>query len=382
MVKLISLDLNQDIKVLSRVRDFINPDYVFLPMEENCKLLIKNNDKVLKNQPVLYNNDKLVFSPVSGKILGLKKIKDKNKIGNLVVIENDFKEKSYKRILKKSTKIKTREELQILMQENGLMLEIEEKDILTLNAIDNEPYFANNVMYLLNHLQNTLETLDVIKNLYGFNQVAILVKSTESDVLNLLNETIGTYPDFEIVSLPNLYLIGNKEYYKEYIKYNIEDGYEIKLDDLIKISNVIYKNHPISEKYLTITGDGVKKPIVVNAKLCSSLKSIIDETTKLIQKDGLKYYLNGLMTGEEVDITNVIFLENIKGVVITSQDERVSSCCINCGMCENVCPLKLKPKKSLDDNKILNCLSCGLCTYICPSFINFKTITKRGDQNE
>src|SRR5699024_12703410 len=57
----------------------------------------------------------------------------------------------------------------------------------------------------------------------------------------------------------------------------------------------------------------------------------------------------------------------------------ISTNCINCGKCADVCPMKLMPmqtefytnaKEYENADKyggVLSCIECGACTYICPA---------------
>ena len=56
------------------------------------------------------------------------------------------------------------------------------------------------------------------------------------------------------------------------------------------------------------------------------------------------------------DAVRSIFL--IDKTIIKEED------CINCGLCNMVCPMGCDP---LLNYKMDKCIKCGLCTYMCPS---------------
>lgn len=66
--------------------------------------------------------------------------------------------------------------------------------------------------------------------------------------------------------------------------------------------------------------------------------------------------------------------------------------CVSCTYCQNVCPVGLIPhllhkhadkkiiNKRLAELKIFDCVECGLCDYVCPSKIEVSTDIKRGKE--
>ena len=65
MRRLIKLENNFDIKFDSSIKEFINPEFIYLPIDDGFDLLAFQNDKVLKGDTVLENRLKKVKSPVS-----------------------------------------------------------------------------------------------------------------------------------------------------------------------------------------------------------------------------------------------------------------------------------------------------------------------------
>lgn len=383
MTKLVSLELDYKIKVSSRVHDFLSPDYVYFPLNKTSKLLVKDKQNVLKGQRLFYTNNKTTFCSVSGKVAGIKRVSLTNEVFNYLVIENDYKEKTDKKITKKSLNIKSINELHTMLKEYCENFEFQNKNTLLLNVIDNEPYIVNKSMYFCKNLNYVLETLDELKKIIGYKEILILLKSTETVILTKINDLLGTYPDFRVVTVPNCYLINRKDYYKDFIECSIEDIFELDLNTFIKIGEIVEKNKPVTEKYITITGDAVKNPLVINVKLGTLVKNIIEEEMKLLNKnDKLLYHYNGLMSGEICDKENLVIDENFEGLIITNEQQVLEEKCIKCGLCLKHCPLNINPIEHLTENKEIKCLNCGLCSYVCPSNINFKKITKKDDSYE
>ena len=383
MTKLVSLELDYTIKVSSRINNYLSPDYVFFPLDKGSQLLVKDKEAVLKGKCLLKKSNSTIFSTVSGRIAGVKKIVCDGEVKHYLVVENDYKEKSRAKSTKKSLKIKNKEALLVLLNEFGITIDFLEKDVLLLNAIDNEPYIVNNSMYLNKNINNVLETLDVLKSILGYKNVYILLKNTETEVLNKVNDLLGTYPDFKIVMVPNCYLIERKGFYKNYLDVSLDNIFEISMSDFYNVSEIIEKNKPLTEKYITISGDGVKNPLVINAKIGSLLKNIVEEEIDLVKPlNELNCYYNGLMKGKITSLDSIVVDDSFDGIIISQKKECEEDQCINCGLCMKHCPLNISPIENLLNKEDINCLNCGLCSYVCPSGINFKKITKKVDANE
>ena len=86
-MKYIALYKKYNIQVEDKLYNFFDPDYIYIPF--NNKNLLKKQDDYIQINEHITDNNLIVRSSISGKIIGLKRI---NKISYLV-IENDYKEK-------------------------------------------------------------------------------------------------------------------------------------------------------------------------------------------------------------------------------------------------------------------------------------------------
>lgn len=379
MKKLVSLELDYKIKVSSRICDYLSPDYVYFNIDNIKEICVKDKECVLKGQLLFKNNKKSIYSSVSGRIVGIKKIAKEN---NYLVIENDYKEKSIKKSVKKVINCKTQDAFYKILEENNINISFIKKDYLLLNVVDNEPYIVNNTMYFNKNLNNILEFLDFLKELFNYKKVFILIKNTETVILNKINELLGTYPDFKLALVPNLYLINRQEFYKECLETPVNNIFELDLKSFNEIEEVIEKNRILTEKYITISGDAIKNPLVIKVKKGTLVKNILDENIELLKTNSeIEYYKNGLMKGNVCDINTLIVDDNFEGLIITNKQDIKEHKCISCGLCSKYCPLNLNPIEE-GEKGLIKCLNCGLCSYVCPSNINFKKITIEDDNYE
>lgn len=375
-MKKVVLKKDYSIKVDPKVTNFISPDTIHMIIKPSYKIQINNNLKIYKEQLLFKDNDKPIYSYVSGDIIAHEEVRDSlNNKYKSIVIKNDYKEQFLK---EKKLIINTKEELIRFLIDKGitcynnsniLLLDIIKKiksdSILVINAIDDEPYFANKSMIVKNYLDEILETLDKLSKMLKLKRIYLLLKNTQTDTINEVITKVGSYLNISIKLLPDYYGYGNNLILKDNAK--IKNINFINIGDTIILHNMINKGKITTKKYITISGNLVKKPKVINVKLGVKLKDVLDKNIKY-DKKGI-FIVNGLMTGKHFDnIESLIITNDFDGLIITEDREYEEEQCINCGLCYKICPLNINPLKG-DSNK---CCHCNLCNYICPAHLKIK----------
>ena len=74
MACFLKLDKDENLKCDKEIKNFLNPDYIYIPFYNNYKLLKKNHDNVTLDEPIFDNDNQLIFSSVSGKIVSLNEM--------------------------------------------------------------------------------------------------------------------------------------------------------------------------------------------------------------------------------------------------------------------------------------------------------------------
>ena len=71
-MRLIKIDKDENIKYNKEIKNYLNPDYIYVPIEDGTKILVRNHDEI-NLDTILCEKDGIVsLSSVSGKIIGLK----------------------------------------------------------------------------------------------------------------------------------------------------------------------------------------------------------------------------------------------------------------------------------------------------------------------
>lgn len=371
MRKLIKLEKKLNILFDNDIYEYLNPDYVYLPIYDGFELLKKQDDKVLINEIVVENKLNKIKSPISGVIKGTTFLNIYNKKTKCVVIENTYEEK----INNKNVTLTRANIISTLSENNYLSFAkiLENKNIknLIINGMEDEPYIQNNPFILKKYANKLLKLIDDFVNIFQIDNAFISIKSNDTDNINLFLSKIGTYPKINLSLINDYYLLAQDYFLLENMNLSNEDSLVISASDLYKIYKLL--NDELSyTTFVSIVSPFLPKSFVVNVKNGSLIKDVLKKLN--IKKfDNALYICNGLMTGYEIDLDKEVITENTKGLIITNKDTFKEEKCNLCGMCYKICPVKVNPKKVMDTGiKSKSCIDCGLCSYICPCKINLR----------
>ena len=376
MRKLYKLDKDRELVYSSKISEFLDPDFIYLPIREGFKVLYKEGEDVLKASVVLENNLNKVLSPVSGRVVGIDKKVIKGNTENCLVIENDFKEQE--------RTIKTRKEItfnkddiisrlyEYYFKYIASVLETKKINNLIINSIEDEPYMANNEYILQEYSTEILDMMDILIKSFGIPRASLVIKSTDAKNIEKYISKLGSYPEISLIYSEDKYLLGKPFFLLEYLNLSDVDTLVIDVKTLYDMYNAVKYQRNALETFVTIAGQSVEKCEVVKVKIGTRFSEIIKNKIKL-KKGSNTYILGGVMTGFEASTTDAIVTSDTPGMIIIPKEEQKSYPCNRCGLCYKVCPVRVNPKKVMDTKKMsANCIDCGLCTYICPCHINLR----------
>ncbi|MDD4705947.1 MAG: hypothetical protein PHS24_01865 [Bacilli bacterium] len=374
MGSLIQIKHNKIYDADSKIINYLNPDFIYIPYEKGFNLNIKTKEKVLKDSILLIKDNKYIYSPISGNVLGATKMIINKQIGPCIVIENDFKETNNKIIsAKKSIYDYQKDEVNKLIKEYNAFNKNLDGNTILINGIDLEIYEGTYKSIINKYSSEILEIIDAINDIFKCHKCILAIKNNDSEIIEKLVYQIGTYPNIELKLMPDLYPLGHKDILIEELNL-LKNNYKIiylTIEDVLAIYNVLRRKKPITEKIITISGNAIEKAKIMNVKIGTSLKDILNNNIKIIN-DNYKIIINGLLSGYEVESKDFIITKNIKSIFINTLDQEGAKECINCGLCHRKCPVGCDVRNNF---KLEKCLNCGICTYICPSKINFKDRT-------
>ena len=375
-MNLITLNKEYSLLLKDTVTEYLNPNYIYLPVNDD-KLIINPKDYIYKGKEILKNK----YSPISGRIVGLKNLTD----DKFLVVENDFKEKLENKVsLRKNLNKMSKDELLELIK--NFDLKLYEKlncnfSKIIINCIEEQLYVGNYMFLVKEYSNELLEILNNISNILELKEITIIVKDTDYNIIDYLNNIVGIYPNINIKFLPNKYLISEKSILCKYLNIN-EHFIYLNITELYNLYNFLKRKRIVEDKFLTITGNAIENPQVFKCKMYTKLDDIITNFIKF-KSENYVIIVNNLLSNHFCDAKELIVTDDIDSIFIMKKREYKEKKCILCGKCNDICPVKIKVSNLINGKNCdyEDCIKCGLCNYICPSYININKYLE-GGKNE
>ena len=198
---MVSIKESKNLSIDKNIHDFLNPDYIYVPIYEDDVILVKDNNPVDKEQAIIKRNGEFIYSTVSGTLIGkTSKMNVHNTNIECLVIENDYKEHVKKR--KGAVRYINEYSKEDLLKQLSLYnacdvdLSVPAKTIL-VSGIDVDPFEKNNSFIVNAHIDKILDTMDGLSQILGIDNTIIAINTSDSNNVLNLNNNIGTYPNIK-----------------------------------------------------------------------------------------------------------------------------------------------------------------------------------------
>ncbi|MCK5595436.1 RnfABCDGE type electron transport complex subunit C, partial [bacterium] len=206
--------------------------------------------------------------------------------------------------------------------------------------------------------------------------------------------------DIDIIALKVKYPQGaEKQLIKALLKREVPSG-GLPMDIGVIVSNVgtsfavyesVVERKPLVERIVTVTGKGIRNPQNFRARIGTPFSDLIEACEGLKEETG-KIIMGGPMMGIAQYAMDVPVIKGTSGILVQTKDEvcdKPEECCIRCGNCTSVCPMKILPNaitcfvkndqfEHAKEYGLLDCMECGACTYVCPAHIPIVHYMKYG----
>lgn len=369
----------------SNIEKYTKPKLVYIPLEDenNYKYehIVKQGNYIYKGDVVAVNkkNNLKMYSTISGYALyGSYKLISSGKRVKCIVIENDYKEKVRK--LKKR-KNYTKEELIILLSKNKIKLinnYLNSKTkMLIINISDNN--YCHKVI-INNYVELLLETIDKIIELLEIPTATIIINNKYTSSIKKIKNNIKTYPNIKMKITNNIYIQGTEiKLLKKELNIVNKNIVLSNIKEIYEISELLKGYSQITEKIISIKGNGLNNSKNIKVKIGTLLSEVINYMGGYSNIKNPLLIVGNLINGISLESDDLIITKDLDLIYITEIKQEKSSKCLNCGKCIEICPSKISPISILEGNKskIEKCTECGLCSYICPSKIEILEIIKK-----
>ena len=391
-----------------KIIDDVKIQIIYIPLES--KLGYKYKPKVKVGEYVCIDDtlginvvtDLELKSSVSGTIVGIeKKYISNGKLVDCLVIENDFKEKYRNKLGKKKDITKySKESFLYTLQKGGITgmgggdiptfmkYDVNNKiNYLIVNGVESDVSVSSDSALMYNNPEEILECVDAIMEIMDVDKGYIAINENNSLVIKRFLKYINTYPNIKIYPVIDAYPSGwERALVSEIPGFTYEENpSEVgvitnNVGTIYSIYQLLKYNKPVTEKIVTICGEGIKKPANYKVKIGTNFSEL------MLKVDGYKNIKNpllvagGKMMGTSIPSEDLIITKDLNAIMILEDEKIKCDACIKCGKCSEVCPAGIMPVMIMDNKKeaqklgIDKCIKCGLCSYVCPSKIEVREI--------
>lgn len=268
----------------------------------------------------------------------------------------------------------------------------DEIDTIIINGCECEPYLTVDYRVMLEKGEQIVKALRLIREkLFPQAQVIFGIEDNKADSIKVIKGFIKPDDKMDICSLKTKYPQGGERsliYAVTGRKINSKmlpaDAKCIVLNTstCYAIYNALFENMPLIHRYMTITGEGVKKCNNFKVPIGMSHSDVMEAAGGL-KEDVCKIISGGPMTGFAMSTLDVPVQKTSASMLAFTTDDVeavAQSNCIHCGRCAKVCPSNLIPQmmakavkqENYDEFNTLGgmeCVACGCCSYNCPAKI-------------
>ncbi len=262
-------------------------------------------------------------------------------------------------------------------------------DVLILNGAECEPFLTSDHRLMLERPKQIIEGLKILMRILGVTKGYIGIEDNKPDAIETMARAAAESPEVKVWPLKVKYPQGAEKMLIKAISGRTVPAGGLPMDIGVVVQNVgtaeaIYNavryGRPLIERYVTVTGRGVKDPKNFLARIGTPFSQLIDEAGGMTE-EAAKVIAGGPMMGMSQYTLEVPVIKGTSGITVLPKSEvntKSYGPCIRCGRCIDACPMKLQPsiiglyieKGHYEDAKLYNlmdCFECGSCSFGCPA---------------
>lgn len=370
--------------------------------------VVSVGDEVLKGQKIAEAGGFVsapIYASVSGKVKAIEsRFNPTGSKVNCIVIENDGEYKEIEYAPVKPFAELTKEEILGLIGDAGIVgmggagfptkvklspKEPEKIEYIIANCAECEPYITADYRRMLENPEELVSGMRVVLSLFDNAKGIFGVEDNKPDCIAKLKELTKDEPRMEVKALKTKYPQGAERQLiyattKRAINSTMlpaDAGCVVdNVETLIGIHNAVICGRPLTDRIVTVSGDGVNEPGNFKVLLGTNQKEVVEAAGGL-NGEPEKVISGGPMMGFAMFTLDTPITKTSSSILCLTKDavaERETSACINCGRCVDVCPSRIVPSRLADYSERhdeeafakwngLECVECGCCSYVCPA---------------
>ena len=386
------------------------PPRVVIPLQQHigapAKALVKKGDRVLLGQKIGEAGGFVsapIHASVSGTVFNIQDAMLAN--GSMVpavIIDNDYRDEWVELHPAAHPETMTAQELQSIVREAGIvglggatfptavkLTPSGGKKIQTIlvNGAECEPYLSADHRLMLEKAADIVDGLHLMMMALDVKEAIIAVENNKQDAIDLLTAAARPVEGIRVASLPVRYPQGGeKQLVYALTRRQVPNG-GLPLDVGVVVSNVgtvyaidraIREGRPLVDRVTTVAGL-VQNPGNFFVRVGTTVEYLLKACGGL-QPHVRQFIYGGPMMGMSIARFDIPVTKGCSGLVALGNEamEPKESPCIHCGICRQVCPMKLFPSRidaytrhdrfeEAEKLGVMNCIECGCCSFSCPA---------------
>lgn len=271
---------------------------------------------------------------------------------------------------------------------------------LIINGAECEPYLTADARLMVEKTAEIAEGVTLITGCLGIKEIYIGIEDNKPEAIKVFSKL----PRIKVKVLKSDYPQGGeKQLIQNILGKQIPRG-KLPFDIGVLVQNVAtvyaiyeaaYKGKPLIERLVTVTGSCVENPRNLLVRLGTPIKNLIDFCGPL-KEEPAKIIIGGPMMGIAQYTDEVPIIKSSGGLLLMNEKESKTieeGPCIRCAACVRACPVGLMPcqinlasERSLwplvKEYGVSDCIECGICNYVCPANRRLLQTIKRAKLEE
>jgi len=264
-------------------------------------------------------------------------------------------------------------------------------DVLIINGAECEPYLTVDYRLMLEMSEKIIRGIRALMKALGVEKAIIGIEDNKPKAIRRMKEAAGD--GIEVRVLKTKYPQGAEKQLIYALTKRIVPSGGLPMDVGVVVQNVgtafaVYEaielGKPLIERAVTVTGEGVKKPINIIARIGTLASELIELAGGMDEANVDRVVFGGPMMGIAVPKIDIPVMKGTSGITVMTKEvvgEKESFPCIRCGGCVKACPMYLQPfqlylyssnrlyDRAVDEG-LMDCMECGSCSYVCPANID------------